>query len=76
MGSCSTLIEDLPRRQGISPDRVGGLWCGSRWAGLGHASTTLPRRRFFTLEHEVLSRHRFTTRAEAREVLVAWRPEF
>ena len=27
---------------------------------------------FSTLEHEVLSRHRFTTRAEAREVLVAW----
>jgi putative transposase len=31
---------------------------------------------FSTLEHEVLSRHRFTTRAEAREVLVAWCLEF
>ncbi len=31
---------------------------------------------FSTLEHEVLSRRHFTTRAEAREVLVAWYLEF
>ncbi len=27
---------------------------------------------FSTLEHEVLSRHHFTTTAHAREVIVAW----
>jgi transposase InsO family protein len=31
---------------------------------------------FSTLEHEVLSRHHFTTRAEARAVVLAWCHEF
>ena len=31
---------------------------------------------FSTLEHEVLSRHHFTTRAEARAVVVNWCYEF
>jgi putative transposase len=31
---------------------------------------------FSTLEHEVLSRHHFTTRAEARRVVLAWCHEF
>jgi transposase InsO family protein len=44
---------------------------------LGHASTRACAEAFLsTLEHEVLSRHGFTTRAEAREVLVAWCLEF
>src|SRR6476619_4452584 len=31
---------------------------------------------FSTLEHEVLSRHRFTTKAQAREVVTAWCYDF
>jgi hypothetical protein len=31
---------------------------------------------FSTLEHEVLSRHHFTTKAHARQVVVAWCPDF
>jgi putative transposase len=31
---------------------------------------------FSTLEHEVLSRHHFATRAEARSVVLAWCHEF
>lgn len=31
---------------------------------------------FSTLEHEVLSRHHFTTKAEARDVVLAWCHEF
>jgi len=31
---------------------------------------------FSTLEHEVLSRHHFTTKAEARAVVLAWCHEF
>jgi putative transposase len=31
---------------------------------------------FSTLEHEVLSRHQFTTKAEARAIVVAWCHEF
>jgi transposase InsO family protein len=31
---------------------------------------------FSTLEHEVLSRHHFTTRAAARTVVLAWCHEF
>jgi putative transposase len=31
---------------------------------------------FSTLEHEVLSRHHFTTKAEARTVVLAWCHEF
>jgi transposase InsO family protein len=31
---------------------------------------------FSTLEHEVLSRHHFTTRAEARAAVTAWCYEF
>jgi len=31
---------------------------------------------FSTLEHEVLSRHHFATRAEARAVVLAWCHEF
>lgn len=31
---------------------------------------------FSTLEHEVLSRHRFTTKAQARTVVLAWCHEF
>ncbi len=31
---------------------------------------------FSTLEHEVLSRHHFTTRAEAKDVVLAWCHEF
>ena len=31
---------------------------------------------FSTLEHEVLSRHHFRTRAEARAVVVTWCQEF
>jgi transposase InsO family protein len=31
---------------------------------------------FSTLEHEVLSRHHFTTRKEAREVVVTWLVDF
>jgi putative transposase len=31
---------------------------------------------FSTLEHEVLSRHHFTTKAQAREVVVAWCQDF
>jgi putative transposase len=31
---------------------------------------------FSTLEHEVLSRHHFTTRAEARSVVLTWCHEF
>ena len=31
---------------------------------------------FSTLEHEVLSGHRFTTKAHARQVVVAWCQDF
>jgi putative transposase len=31
---------------------------------------------FSTLEHEVLSRHHFTTKAHARQVVVAWCQDF
>ena len=31
---------------------------------------------FSTLEHEVLSRHHFTTKAQARTVVLAWCHEF
>jgi transposase InsO family protein len=31
---------------------------------------------FSTLEHEVLSRHHFTTKAQARAVVAAWCHEF
>jgi putative transposase len=31
---------------------------------------------FSTLEHEVLSRHHFTTKAQARQVVVAWCQHF
>jgi transposase InsO family protein len=31
---------------------------------------------FSTLEHEVLSRHHFTTKAHARQVVVAWCHDF
>jgi putative transposase len=31
---------------------------------------------FSTLEHEVLSRHDFTTKAQARDVVLAWCHEF
>jgi transposase InsO family protein len=31
---------------------------------------------FSTLEHEVLSRHTFATKAEAREIVLAWCHEF
>ena len=44
------------------------LGSASRWDVSGRASTTPPQRR----EHEVLSRHRFATKAQAREVVTAW----
>jgi hypothetical protein len=31
---------------------------------------------FSTLEHEVLSRHRFTTRNQARAIVTSWRHDF
>jgi putative transposase len=50
---------------------------GSRWVGSVRVSTMPPRSRFFsTLEHEVLSRHHFTTKAQARAVVLAWCHEF
>ena len=50
---------------------------GSRWVGSVRVSTMPPRSRSIsTLEHEVLSRHHFTTKAQARAVVLAWCHEF
>jgi putative transposase len=49
---------------------------GSRWGGSGRTDNAAAESFFSTLEHEVLSRHHFTTKAEARTVVLAWRHEF
>ncbi|MDT5288963.1 MAG: putative transposase [Mycobacterium sp.] len=44
--------------------------------GPGRVDNAAAEAFFSTLEHEVLSRHHFTTRAQARAVVVAWCLDF
>ena len=63
----ATAFTNLCRRLGVrqSMGRVGSCFDNA-------ASEAF----FSTLEHEVLSRHHFTTKAHAREVVVAWCHDF
>ncbi len=58
---------DRPTLRAISPSCARAKSAsGSRWDGSGHASITQrPRRSSLPVEHEVLSRHHFATKAEA-----------
>jgi transposase InsO family protein len=51
--------------------------CGSRWDAWGQCFDNAASEAFFsTLEHEVLSRHHFATKAQARDVITAWCHDF
>jgi transposase InsO family protein len=54
-----------------------GSGSGSRWGASGRAYDNAASEAFFsTLEHEVLSRHHFATKAEARAVVTTWCHDF
>ena len=75
---------DLPHRPRIDLHRrrfhrscAASSGSGSRWARVGSCFDNAAAEAFFsTLEHEVLSRHHFTTKAQAREVVMAWCHDF
>lgn len=63
----ATTFIALCRRLGVTPSmgRVGSCFDNAAAEAF-----------FSTLEHEVLSRHHFTTKAQARQVVVAWCQDF
>ena len=63
----ATVFATLCRKLGVSQSmgRVGSCFDNAAAEAL-----------FSTLEHEVLSRHHFTTKAHARQVVVAWCQDF
>jgi putative transposase len=56
---------------------VTGWGSANRWAGVGSCVDNAVSEAFCsTLEHEVLSRHRFATTGQARAVVTAWCHDF
>jgi putative transposase len=63
--------------QVLSRSCAASLGCGSRWGRVGSCFDNAAAEAFFsTLEHEVLSRQHFATKAQAREVITAWCHDF
>jgi choline dehydrogenase-like flavoprotein len=62
---------------GEGPSSLGAQWVSQSMGRVGSCFDNAAAEAFFsTLEHEVLSRHHFTTKAHARQVVVAWCQDF
>ena len=76
-GASSIPIAARPTPRAVSPYCADKLGIRQSMGRVGSCFDNAAAESFFsTLEHEVLSRHHFTTKAQAREVVLAWCHEF
>jgi transposase InsO family protein len=76
MAWSSTLIADRLIPQVISRHCVCVSGSANRWDASVRLDNAASEAFFSTFEHELLSRHHFATKAQARAVVTAWCHEF